>query len=735
MNLWLIPLLPLAGAVVNGLFGRRFSKNVVTAVGLAFPGASMLWAWKVAAQFAQLPSAGIPHIENYGPWLGAGDFLVSYGFYLDQLSLLMILIVTGVGFLIHVYSVGYMAHEGGYYRFFSYLNLFMFFMLTLVLADNYLLMFVGWEGVGLASYLLIGFFFLRDSAASAGKKAFIVNRIGDFGFLIALFLLIKNFSTLDFTSIFQRVSGMPPEATAGLLTTIGLLLLVGACGKSAQLPLYVWLPDAMEGPTPVSALIHAATMVTAGVYMIARSHVIFDRAPTALTVVAIIGAATALFAATIGTVQHDIKRVLAYSTISQLGYMVLACGVAAYSAGMFHLMTHAFFKALLFLAAGSVIHALGGEQDMRKMGGLMREIPATFLTMTVATFAIAGIFPLSGFFSKDEILYRSWASPFGSWGFWAVGLFSAFLTAFYMFRLWFLTFFGEFRGTQQQPAAQQAVLADVELIVPEKYLDKVYKELQTRGALGIDPLHRSTTMKVRVPTSNMLYFEAEIRSITGDRASVNIRYPQREFAGREHHAHEHTVHESPKVMLIPLVVLAVLSLAGGWIGWPQVLGGSNHFEHFLAPVFEEHATAPEAAATTPTEGHAPSEIALTLAATGAALLGIALAWFMYYQRRDLPAKLRQRFAGAYDALEHKYYVDEIYDWLLVRPIIQGSRNVLWRMIDAGAIDGTINETAEAARDVSNGFRRMQSGNIRSYAGWVALGGAAVVAYMVWLGVK
>ena len=391
MDLWLIPLLPLAGAIINGLFGRRFSKTTVTADGLAFPGAAMLWAWKAALQFAQLPASTIPHIENYGPWLGAGDFLAAYGLYLDQLSLLMALIVTGVGFIIHVYSVGYMAHEGGYYRFFSYMNLFMFFMLTLVLANNYLLMFVGWEGVGLASYLLIGFFFLRDSAAAAGKKALIVNRIGDFGFLIALFLLIKHFGTLDFTQVFEKVARLPQEATAGLLTTIGLLLLVGACGKSAQLPLYVWLPDAMEGPTPVSALIHAATMVTAGVYMIARSHAIFDRAPIALTVVAIIGCATALFAATIGTVQHDIKRVLAYSTISQLGYMVLACGVAAYSAGMFHLLTHAFFKALLFLGAGSVIHALGGEQDMRKMGGLRQRIPVTFWTMTVATFAIAGI--------------------------------------------------------------------------------------------------------------------------------------------------------------------------------------------------------------------------------------------------------------------------------------------------------------------------------------------------------
>ncbi len=731
MLLWLIPLLPLAGAAINGLLGRRFSKSTVTAVGLVFPGAAMLWTWRVAFRFV---GSQAPYIENHGTWLRAGDFIVNYALYLDQLSLLMILIVTGVGFLIHVYSVGYMAHEGGYYRFFSYLNLFMFFMLTLVLANSYLLMFVGWEGVGLASYLLIGFFFLRDSAASAGKKAFIVNRIGDFGFLIALFLLIKHFSTLDFAAVFQKVSAMPHESHAGLLTAIGLLLLVGACGKSAQLPLYVWLPDAMEGPTPVSALIHAATMVTAGVYMIARSHVIFDRAPIALLVVAIIGAATALFAATIGTVQHDIKRVLAYSTVSQLGYMVLACGVAAYSAGMFHLMTHAFFKALLFLGAGSVIHALGGEQDMRKMGGLMREIPATFMVMTVATFSIAGIFPLAGFFSKDEILYRSWASPFGSWGFWAVGVFSAFLTAFYMFRLWFLTFFGDFRGAPP-PETENVPLADIELLVPEQYLPKVNNELQNRSAREIHRSEAGKKITAKIPTANMLYFEAEIRSLTGDRATVNIKYPHQERAGQEHHAHTTHIHESPQVMLIPLMILAVLSIIGGWIGWPQVLGGSNHFEHFLAPVFEQHATGAEAAATSPAEGHSPSEIVLTLAATGAALLGIAVAWFLFYRRRDLPAKLRERFAGIYSTLEHKYYVDEIYAWMFVRPIVEGSRNVLWRVIDAGAIDGTVNETAEAARDVSNGLRRMQSGNIRSYAGWVALGGAAVVAYMVWLGIR
>src|SRR5437762_3327430 len=443
LHLWLIPLLPLIGSAINGLFGRRFPRRTVAAVALSFCGAAFAMALWVAIRFS---SATVPHVEFLATWIRAGNFQADFAFYLDQLSLVMMLIVSGVGFLIHVYSVGYMWEEGGFYRFFSYLNLFMFFMLTLVLANNYLLMFVGWEGVGLASYLLIGFFFWRDSAADAGKKAFIVNRIGDFTFLIGLFLLIKHFGSLDFQTVFSKVGSMQPGEATGLFTGIALMLLGGACGKSAQLPLYVWLPDAMEGPTPVSALIHAATMVTAGVYMIARSHAIFDRAPAALLVVACIGAATALFAATIGVVQHDIKRVLAYSTISQLGYMVLACGVAAYSAALFHLMTHAFFKALLFLAAGSVIHALGGEQDMRRMGGLRKKIPWTFWTMTFATLAIAATPGFSGFFSKDEILWRAFSTAHGGWGFWAVGLFTAGLTSFYMFRLWFLTFFGDFRG-------------------------------------------------------------------------------------------------------------------------------------------------------------------------------------------------------------------------------------------------------------------------------------------------
>ncbi len=446
--LWLVPLLPLGGAAINGFFGRRSSKTAISTVALFFSGAAFAMALFLAARFS---SASAPYYFDLAHWIRSGTFQVDFSFYLDQLTLVMLLVVTGVGFLIHIYSVGYMWDDDGYYRFMSYLNLFMFFMLTLVLAKNYLVMFIGWEGVGLASYLLIGFWFTKDSAAAAGKKAFIVNRIGDFGFLIALFLMIKHFGTLDFPTLFHAVAPLAKETSGiGLLTAIGLLLMVGAAGKSAQIPLYVWLPDAMEGPTPVSALIHAATMVTAGVYMVARSHVIFEHAPNAMLVVAIIGTLTALFAATIGIAQTDIKKVLAYSTVSQLGYMFMACGVAAFSAGIFHLMTHAFFKGLLFLAAGSVIHGVGGEQDMRKMGGLRVYMPWTFLTMSIATFAIAGFPPLAGFFSKDEILWKAYSSEYGSWVFWLIGVTTAFITSFYMFRLWFMTFFGDYRGA---PAA------------------------------------------------------------------------------------------------------------------------------------------------------------------------------------------------------------------------------------------------------------------------------------------
>ncbi len=658
---WLIPILPLLGALINGLFGKRFSKAAVAVVALTATALSFVVA---CVQAAILLQSGHPALEQYyGTWIQAGDFSVNFGIYLDHLSMIMMLVVTGVGFLIHIYSVAYMEHEGGYYRFFSYLNFFMFFMLVLVLANNYLLMFVGWEGVGLASYLLIGFFFLKDSAANAGKKAFITNRVGDFGFLIALFLLIQHFGTLHYGALLvvrdSALLQMPVETSAGVLTAIGLLMLVGACGKSAQIPLYVWLPDAMEGPTPVSALIHAATMVTAGVYMVCRSNAIFSRAPIALLAVAIIGTLTSFFAATIGITQTDIKRVLAYSTVSQLGYMFMAAGVAAYSASVFHLMTHAFFKALLFLGAGSVIHGVGGEQDMRKMGGLRKYMPWTFWTMLIATLAIAGIPPFAGFFSKDEILWQAFSSPHGSKIFWAVGLVTAFMTSFYMFRLIFLTFTGEYRGAKPD-------------------------------AHGHD----------------------------------------------DHHG---TPHESPWLMLAPLVLLGVLSVVGGWVG----IG--NRFEHFLDPVIQkvsvEQSAAQngEAAATPVSEGEGTesksTENLLMAISVLVALGGLGLAWFLYVKRPELPEQIAAGAGGLYRLVLNKYWIDELYAAVLIGPLIAFSRVVLWQTVDQKVVDGTVNEAAVAARDVSAVIRQQQSGLIRSYAGWVAAGAAAVVAYMVWMGTR
>ena len=647
--LWLIPVLPLAGATINGFLGHRSSKRAVTTVALTFSGLAFALALYIAATFS---AADAPYGFTVAHWIRSGSFSVDFALYLDQLSLVMLLVVTGVGFLIHIYSVGYMWDDRSYYRFFAYLNLFMFFMLTLVLASNYLVMFIGWEGVGLASYLLIGFWFTKDSAASAGKKAFIVNRIGDFGFLIALFLIIQNYHSLDFTKVFAQVQPIAPEiAGAGLLTTIGILLMVGACGKSAQIPLYVWLPDAMEGPTPVSALIHAATMVTAGVYMVSRSHLIFERAPTALMVVAVIGTLTALFAATIGITQTDIKKVLAYSTISQLGYMFMACGVGAFSAGVFHLMTHAFFKGLLFLAAGSVIHAVGGEQDMRKMGGLRSYIPVTFGTMFIATLAIAGIPPFAGFWSKDEILWQAYSSDHGSWVFWLIGVVTAFITSFYMFRLLFMTFFGDYHGAQ------------------------------------VDEHGHGTHV-----------------------------------VGHDGHGEPH---ESPMVMLVPLMILALLSVVGGLVG----IG--NRFEHFLEPVFGSGAAA-EATGEAASRG---TELLLMGISVVIAFSGAILAWFLYISKPYLPQKIADGLNGFYEAVLNKYYVDEFYRRIFIKPLIDASTNILWQGVDRKIIDDTVNNAADGARHVSDEVRHMQSGNLRSYAGWIAAGSAALIAFMIWMGVR
>jgi NADH-quinone oxidoreductase subunit L len=667
--LWLIPILPFAGFLLNGTLGRKLPRALVATIALLFTAAPALI---VAQLWIFMKSAGAPLSLSISsvPWIAVSGFSVNFAFTVDHLTLIMLGVVTGVGFLIHIYSVGYMAHEEGYWRFFAYLNLFMFFMLVLVLASSFLLLFVGWEGVGLASYLLIGFYFTKDSAANAGKKAFIVNRIGDFGFLLAMFLLVAHYGTLDFNTIFASIALSP--LTGGLFTTIALLLVLGAVGKSAQIPLYIWLPDAMEGPTPVSALIHAATMVTAGIYMVARCHVLFDHSPAALTVVACIGAATALFAATIGLVQHDIKRVLAYSTVSQLGYMFLACGVGAYSAGIFHLVTHAFFKGLLFLAAGSVIHALNGEQDMRNMGGLRKRIPITFWTMSAGVFAISGIYPFSGFFSKDEILYQTFISPNPlHLLLWFVGLLTAGLTSFYMFRLWFKTFFGAFdehHGPTQAPDLHAAHLAAV---------------------------HASKT--------STLVLEADPEPV---------------------HTPSHGVHESPWLMILPLILLAILSIVGGWVGIPAALGGHNEFEHFLAPVFTT-TTAPVIESTS----HAV-ELILAAVSLLTAALGFFVAYLFYYRKPGTAAALAAKYRAAYSLLDHKYWVDEIYGRLLITPLLAFSRLILNGLVDGGILQGTAAGLAATTRGGNFLVRRIQSGNVRSYAGWLAAGAAAVIAIVL-----
>jgi NADH-quinone oxidoreductase subunit L len=661
--LWLIPLLPFAGFLINGTIGRKLPRALISAVALictAIPAAIVAWLWIF------MKSAGGPAIIQVvgQPWIQITGLTVNFAFTVDHLTLIMLGVVTGVGFLIHIYSVGYMAHEEGYWRFFAYLNLFMFFMSVLVLAESFLLMFVGWEGVGLASYLLIGYYFKKDSAVNAGKKAFIVNRIGDFGFLLAMFLIVREFGSLDFSHVFNAIS-VNPEWHGGVLTAIALLLVLGATGKSAQIPLYVWLPDAMEGPTPVSALIHAATMVTAGVYMVARCHTLFDRSPYALGVVAIIGATTAIFAACIGMVQHDIKRVLAYSTISQLGYMFLACGVGAYEAGIFHLMTHAFFKALLFLAAGSVIHALGGEQDMRKMGGLRKHIPITFWTMTMGVFAIAGLPPWAGFFSKDEILYRAFTSdnPLGKL-LWFVGLVTAGITSFYMFRLWFKTFFG-----------------------PEHVAEQT--DLHDHGAA--------------------------VHTHSGSHA-VMVADPEE--------SHAHGIHESPWIMLFPLVILAILSVIGGWVGIPIAFGGSDEAEHFLQPIFNAGVVG-----TITNAGSHALELTLATISILTAALGLYIAYIFYYKKPRTAAAIAGRFPALYRVVENKFYVDEIYG-VLVTVVLTLTRFFLGGLIDTGIVNGSGAAAGATTRGLSSLVRRVQSGNIRSYAGWLALGAAAVLLVMI-----
>jgi len=610
MTLWLIPFFPLLGFLVNGIWGRRLAKPLVNVVAVGSVLLSFVYVllllsklWPVTAAFS----------EHYFTWIQSGFLQIGFDLFVDRLSAVMLLIVTGVGLLIHIYSIGYMAHEEGYARFFSYLNLFMFFMLTLVLASNLLLLFVGWEGVGLCSYLLVGFYFRETWATNAANKAFIVNRIGDFGFLLGMLLLVRTFHTLDIGKLAAAIGQLPVEATAGTLTAIALLLFVGATGKSAQIPLYVWLPDAMAGPTPVSALIHAATMVTAGVYMVARMSFVYNHAPSAMHVVAVIGLLTAVFAATIGVVQNDIKKVFAYSTVSQLGYMFLGAGVGAYSASIFHVMTHAFFKALLFLGAGSVIHGLSGEQDLRHMGGLRKFMPITCITLLVASLAISGVPGFSGFFSKDAIL--SAAYEHAPWMFW-VGAITAGITAFYVFRAFFLAFFGDYRG-------------------------------------------------------------------------------------------HHHPHESPASMTLPLIVLALLSAAGGFLNIPA----------WLSPAY-------------PLAEHENTTAMIISAACG--LAGIALAFFLYVLQPRLAESLRNAAGPVYRLVANKYYVDEVYSSVVVKPIESISRVVLWRGVDETLIDtGLVNGVGRTVRGWGSLLRRLQSGSIRNYATWV-LAGSLLVMFVLGL---
>ena len=659
--IWLIPLIPLAGAAIMLLFGRRMSNAMVSIICPGAVGLSFLLSLAAVIQLGGL--AHKVHQVTLFQWLPL--MKIDFGYLLDPLSSVMILVITGIGFLIHVYSIGYMGHEGGYYRFFGYLNLFVFFMLTLVLANSYPLLFVGWEGVGLCSYLLIGFYFHKKSAGDAGKKAFIVNRIGDAGFILGMFLLYQITDSLKFTDVNEALRSMRfgVEHHFGLLSLTALLLFIGATGKSAQIPLYVWLPDAMEGPTPVSALIHAATMVTAGVYMVARSNALFQLTPETSFMVAGVGAATAIFAASIGLVQKDIKKVLAYSTISQLGYMFVAAGVGAYWVAVFHLYTHAFFKALLFLGAGSVIHAMSGEQDMDKMGGLKQKIPVTFWTMFIASLAIAGIPGLAGFFSKDEIIWQTHASPLGSNFLTVVGLITAAMTAFYMWRLMFLTFYGEGRMAEQT---------------------------------------------------------------------------------------KHHIHESPKTMTVPLMVLAAGSILAGWLGTPKILHLPEFFRGFegwLEPVFEPVPALAHEAAEHASEAMEWFMMGVSIVI---AIGGIMLARYIYMKLR---ADQRPSGGVLYPVLFNKWYVDEAYDLIFVRGLSLGLGGVFARfdrdVVDGGVngaatstrfvstvsmwwdtwiVDGLVNLSAFVVRALSFPVRFLQNGFLQSYALVFVIGLLAIFGY-------
>jgi len=764
--IWLIPLLPGAGAAINGLLGiRAFSRQAAALVACATMAAALGLSLYAFAELLALDPAARLHDVVVATWIPGlplqladgriGTFEVPWGFRLDPLSGMMILVVTGIGFLIHVYSIAYMQDEprGGYARFFCYLNLFCFFMLLLVLGSNFLVMFVGWEGVGLCSYLLIGYWYEKKSAADAGKKAFITNRIGDWGFILGMFLVFVTFGSFDFRVVAERAAALPVETAAfGTISLICLLLFVGATGKSAQIPLYVWLPDAMEGPTPVSALIHAATMVTAGVYMVGRNAVLFSHAPMVMEIVAVVGVLTALMAASIGLVQNDIKRVLAYSTVSQLGYMFTAMGLGAFAVGAFHLMTHAFFKALLFLCSGSVIHAMAGEQDMRRMGGLKKYLPVTYTTMLIGTLAIAGIPPLSGFFSKDEILLNAFL---GSKAIWTVAVITALMTAFYMFRLMSLTFFGEYRGP-----AWASMLAGASA---------------SHGA-ALD-VREAAVHGASHPADPGAHGRAH-------RDDHEVSHGPADSAGHGGHAHPHATghghgewhgpHESPRAMTVPLMALAVGAIVAGFVGVPPVLGGNNAIGRFLEPSFTAPAVAHGEAAGGAAAGESAAEAAAGHAAAegeahhisaGAELglmalsvaigaLGIFLAWRFYVKDPSISERLAQRWAGVHRVLSNKYYVDEAYDATIIRGTIAGARG-LWAvdrnvvdgvvngmgkvtvvtswlsgLTDRSVVDGIVNAIARMIEEASFTVRRLQTGLIQNYALLMLFGVFAfVTAYL------
>ncbi|QQL49689.1 NADH-quinone oxidoreductase subunit L [Mucilaginibacter ginkgonis] len=627
--LWLIPILPLAGFLINGLGRNVLSKGVIGTIGSLVILASFCLS---VSAFAQINSTGQPINVTYFTWIKVGVFNIPFAFLVDQLSAIMLLIITGVGFLIHLYSTGYMSHDKGFGKYFAYLNLFVFFMLLLVLGSNFVVMFIGWEGVGLCSYLLIGFWFTSGDYADAAKKAFVMNRIGDLGFLIAIFLLIHFFNSASYADIFPKVRGLQGPHVALGITLISMLLFVGATGKSAQIPLFTWLPDAMAGPTPVSALIHAATMVTAGIYMIARANVIFSMSPVTMHVIAIVGLATALLAALIALTQTDIKKVLAYSTVSQLGYMFLGLGVGAYTGAFFHVITHAFFKALLFLGAGSVIHAMSNEQDIRKMGGLRTKLPITFATMLMGTIAISGIPPFSGFFSKDEILAHTFES---SHTMYVLGVIGAMLTSFYMFRMLFLTFSGSFRGTHEQ---------------------------------------------------------------------------------------EHHLHESPWSITVPLIVLAILSVVGGFINVPHIMGGNHWLQNWLEPVFK--LSEPLLAHT---ETEPSTEWLLMGISVGAAFIALFYAYVKYIKNKHVPVADTEERPLLANLSYHKFYIDELYDFLIRKPL-DALSVFFYKVVDKMGIDGLVNGLGNGTVESSKGLRLLQAGNVGFYIFMMVIGIIAILFY-------